>query len=475
MPTADTGNWDLVVEIAASTVSTLLATRLTTTALPTRQVSNARFSGTVTPAFSPKGLTLAANGDVSISFSIDNTTVHVSQLNSAPPGVPNPPTPPLSEVALKGVVTVTDHLDLVANAVAIDFSASPLLGQPKIVVALQESEILASELVTLMLGYAYLLGGQTGYDTAKAQLLADVRSEVESAVQDAVTSLGTITVLPAPVLPAPLAITGSALLVQAPSFHVCYSIGGPAGNVALISRSMLLTSSLTGMPVDAGAFALSNASLLRDFVRPALIAAVGLPPGGFVPGHPCFFLGGAPLAVVGVPLARVAVSVDSVLAGIDESGLLHVLAHVSARTTDGSFSISASVDATFAVTATITGGTLTLGVTPVGTPAVSSDLSIAWWIYVYGAVTGGFGLVEILAFGDLFAGALLNGPLASGLAGALPAVTAAIPLPTSLGTLTVRSARTFEADSARRVIALLGGAITIVDPFRSHDVIVNVI
>ena len=176
-----------------------------------------------------------------------------------------------------------------------------------------------------------------------------------------------------------------------------------------------------------------------------------------------------------MPPGIVAATVDSVLAGIDESGMLHVLAHVSAATTDGSFSISASVDATFAVTATISGGTLTLGVTPVGVPAVSSDLSIAWWIYVYGAVTGGFGLVQILAFGDLFAGALLNGPLASGLAGALPAVTASMPLPAGLGTLTVRSARTFQADAGRRLISLAGGAITIADPFRSHDVIVNVI
>ncbi len=32
------------------------------------------------------------------------------------------------------------------------------------------------------------------------------------------------------------------------------------------------------MPVDAGAFALGNASLLRDFVRPALVAAAELPP-----------------------------------------------------------------------------------------------------------------------------------------------------------------------------------------------------
>ena len=284
MPTADTGNWDFVVEIAASTVSTLVATRLTTAALPARQVSNARFAGTVTPAFSPTGLTLSANGDVSISFSIDKTTVHVSQLNGAPPGIPNPPTPPLSEIALKGVVTVTDHLDLVSNAVVIDFSASPLVGQPKIVVALQESELLASELVTLMLAYAYLLGGQTGYDTAKAQLLADVRSEVESAVQQAVAGLGTVTVLPAPVLPAPLAVSSSALLVQTQSFHVfAAAIRRPAGNVALISRSLLLSSSITGMPVDAGAFALGNASLLRDFVRP-VVAAAGLPPGGFIPG-----------------------------------------------------------------------------------------------------------------------------------------------------------------------------------------------
>ncbi len=72
MPTADTGNWDLVVEIAASTVSTLVATRLTTArCLPAslqRALRGNRDAG-VQP-YRPHAL---RQRDVSISFSIDKT------------------------------------------------------------------------------------------------------------------------------------------------------------------------------------------------------------------------------------------------------------------------------------------------------------------------------------------------------------------------------------------------------------------
>ena len=116
---------------------------------------------------------------------------------------------------------------------------------------------------------------------------------------------------------------------------------------------------------------------------------------------------------------------------------------------------------------------MTFTVTPIVPPAVSSDASIAWWMYLAGALVGGLTLVGIIAAIDAFSGLLLNGAIATAVGGALPTIAVPVPLPGRIPALAVRSVRTTQADSIRRSISLLG--ITISDPFRSHDVIVNLV
>ena len=106
--------------------------------------------------------------------------------------------------------------------------------------------------------------------------------------------------------------------------------------------------------------------------------------------------------------------------------------------------------------------------------AVTSDVSIAWWMYVAGALAGGLTLVGVLAAIDAFAGSLINGALGTAIAGALPTFTAPLPLPGRAAALTPRALTSTQADSVRRSVTLFPG-ITITDPFRSHDLIVNLV
>jgi hypothetical protein len=115
-----------------------------------------------------------------------------------------------------------------------------------------------------------------------------------------------------------------------------------------------------------------------------------------------------------------------------------------------------------------------LTVTPIVPAVVSSDVSIAWWMYLAGALAGGLTLVGVLAAIDSFAGLLINGAIGTAVAGALPTITVPIPLPGRAPALTLRALTSTQPDSATRSTTLFPG-LTISDPFRSHDLIVNLV
>jgi hypothetical protein len=168
------------------------------------------------------------------------------------------------------------------------------------------------------------------------------------------------------------------------------------------------------------------------------------------------------------------VTLDSLIAGIDEAGLLHIVTRLTATGTMGTFTVSALVDNSFRFAATSRGGTLTLTVTPIVPSAVTSDVSIPWWMYVAGAVVGGMTLVGVEVAIDSFAGLLINGAIGTAIAGVLPTITAPVPLPGRTPALTPRALTSTQPDSARRLVTFAPG-ITIPDPFRSHDLIVNLV
>lgn len=470
MPVPDNGGWDLTVEIAANALAALIGGALPPA--PPRQIQTNLASGTLTPQVRITGATLSATADLTVSLSTDGTMLRITQL-TFPPGAGTPPALPV-DVEIKATVRVTARLTMRSNALVVDFAPMPVLNQP-LVVADVDDEVLLEPPFLILLAWAFANGGQAGLDQMRRLILDTLEDGLENGVRDAVTSLGTVVLVPAPTLPPPLAVTGSALLASPASLRVFYSVGGPAGNTSLVTRSMLLTSSVTGTPADAAALCISNACLLRDFVRTGLIAPpLALPAGGFLAGHPCLFVGPVPIPLPAGGIPGVAgATFDSLLAGTDEAGLLHLVASMTATGVGGSFTYRATVDASFAFSASASGGTLTLAFTPVTPPAVRSDVSIAAWVYVAAGLTGGAALVGVLAAVDAFAGAAVDGPIATAIGGALPTITLGIPLPSRLPALAVRTSSTAQPDSTRRSIPI--GGISIPDPFRSHDIIVNLI
>jgi hypothetical protein len=231
-----------------------------------------------------------------------------------------------------------------------------------------------------------------------------------------------------------------------------------------------LSSSVSGLPVDAAAICLNNRSLLGDFVRPAIATALGIPLSSFSASHPCLVVVPVvlPPAAFRGPIAGIAsVTLDSLLAGIDESGHLNITSRITANGVAGAFSVTATVVTVFTIAASISGGALSLTVSPFGAAAVSSDIAIAWWVYVTGVLVGGSPLASVLLAIDLFGGSLVNGPLGRALMA--PTISFSSPLPTRLPTLAVRIVSTTQADAPPRTIG------TTPDPFRSHDAIMNLV
>lgn len=489
MSSADNGGWDVAIEVAANALSSLVGPLLPQ--LPQRQLVTPAFQGTVTPQAIVTGTSLTTAGDLTANVSIDGTNLRVTNLTIPLPNVMNPPPDWLDDIPIKGTVRVTDRLEmrptltaggLASATLVIDFAPTPVLNQPSIVAEIDDS-FLTAPLVSIALGVAFNAGGQQGFEQLRDNLRQAIRTNIEAAVRSAVVGLGVITLVPAPALP--FAITASAFRATPTSLHVLYAMG-PPGNTSLITRSMLLTSSLTGASVDVAALSLGNVSFLRDFLRDLTLrgAPLGLPLSMFISGHPCLFVG--PISITrrgsqvvpflpgGPPDGISDISLDSLIAGIDEAGLLHVVARLTATGSAGAFTVSALVDNSFRFAATTTGGALTLTVTPIVPAVVSSDVSIAWWMYLAGALAGGLTLVGVLAAIDIFAGLLVNGAIGTAIAGALPTIAVPIPLPGRAPALALRALTSMQPDSATRSTTLSPG-FTISDPFRSHDLIVNLV
>jgi hypothetical protein len=470
MPTADTGNWDIVIEIATNAMQRVVG-GLLPRSLPATRISNPGLSGTVTPHIAPGAVSLSGGGEVTIGISIDGTEIHVEEIDLPIPGVTNPLPAWLSTIVLNGDVHVTDRLEMQGNNLVIDFSPDSAHSQPAVSVSLDEGSLLSAPLVQFALAAAFLSGGEAAYTAARHQLVDELEAQIEQQVLSALTTTGRVTVVAAP----PFPITASALLTQSQSLHLCYALCNPAGSTAAISRSMLLTTT-AGAPADVAAFAISNASLLGCFVKPEVTRILGLPASRFLSGHPCFFLGHSAIPVPGLPGLITEVTVDSLIAGIDELGLLRLQLGLTAKGVAGAFKITASADLAFAITAGVRGSTLSIEIAQSRPPIIESDIAIEWWVYVAGGLTGGVGVAVILGLVDVFGGRLLDGPLSSlvsGLIGSIPPVTA--PLPSAAPPVRVREVKRVEPDSVRRTIPLPPLPFPLPDPFRSHDVIVNFI
>ncbi|MGN6217701.1 MAG: hypothetical protein ACTHN7_12250 [Solirubrobacterales bacterium] len=472
MPTADTGNWDLVIEVATSALQRAVGGLLPTSTGPS-SISNATLKGTITPHLAPGAVSLATGGEVTLGLLFDGTEIEVEEVFLPIPvaGIEgHKPAPWLSKIVLRGQVHVTDHLEMRGNDLVIDFSHDSARSQPAVSVALDESSLLAAPLIQFILAAAFLSGGETVYNATRQLLVSEVEAQIK---QQVLASLpGVVAVVPAPNISGH-PITASALLTQSQSLHLCFALCNPAGSTALITRSMLLTTS-AGTTADVAAFAISNASLLGCFVKPEAMSTLGLPASGFRSDHPCFFLGSNPIPIPGLPSSIAEANLNTLIAGIDESGLLRIQAGLSAVGPAEAFHITTSIDVALSINASVSGGNLAIEIAEARPPIFESEVSIEWWVYVAGGLTGGLGIAAILALGDIFGGKALDALLSSlikRLPVMIPSVSA--PLPTAATPVRVREVTRVEADSPRRTLNLFGFPMS--DPFRSHDIIVHFI
>ncbi len=479
MSAADEGGFDLVIEIAQQ----LLLSVAGSVAIPEtpEPIAFAGISGTFTPVAAVSEVTLGNSPTLDVSISLDGTTIVASHV----PWYLDPVPKKFRTINVTGDVTVPVPLVASGLTLAADFSSA---GTPAVSQAVFDS-IFAAPLVEFLLVVTLIVDPTGGL---YQQVKTAITNQVTTQLQAAVGSIGKVVLIDFTPMSAALAaavgkpIAGFTFAFGNLSVFLLFVIGGAFGTTP--TRSDLLRAT-GGEPADRADLIISNACLLRDLVRPNLMAppasgggGLGLTAGGFLPGTGP--VPGSPLAWVGsVPFPPAAggaissVTINSVIVGVDGTNL-RLLVSATANGLSGplgsAFTVNASIDVTVSVSAAISGGTLTLALTPVGTPAVSSNVSIAWWVYVLGFVLGGFTGVEIIAIANAFADTFANGLVAGLVKGALGPISVPIPLPSGVPALTVRQVSLFQADAPPSLV-LVDGFIIIGLPFPHNDVIINFI
>jgi hypothetical protein len=425
------------------------------------------------PAVRVVGATLPGGLDLVVTIDLTGTKLTVTSALIG--GVMVQVPAHLAEVPIAGAVAVTGRFTQGGAGGTVVFADfTPSGAYPVITPALDPNPTLAAPLVTLHLASVILAnpGNPDAYTAARDALIAMITRAVTDAVRDAIQATRSVIATPPAILP----ITALTLF-ETPRFALtlCYRMGGPGGSTTAVGRLNVLTNTATGAPLDVAVLTLGNGGLFRDLLRPAAATALGLNASGFLPGVPFAWFGGVPLALPGgLPTGVAAITLTSLIGGIDESGRLRAIASATATGVGGSFTLDTSIDQAFTLAAGPSPTGFTLTATPAGPPVVTSDVSIAAWVYVAAALSGGSALVAVLIAIDLFAGPLISGPVGTAVAGALgPGLTITVPRPSGLPPITPRLLTSFQPDAATRTITI--ATLTITFPFRDHDLIVNLV
>jgi hypothetical protein len=480
MTTADNGGFDFAVEIAEDTV-TFAARSLVIPPSAPQPFNGAGMQGRILPHVAIDDIDLIAPTTLRMKLNLQGTNILVTQIVLGGVGQSVPAW--MQNIELSGIVTIDDRLEILGNALVVNYIGDPAAGTPHVDFALDESSVLASPLVTLIMAQA-ILEDPTGttYQQRRTQILDMIRLQTITAVRSQIMSLGTQTLIPSPPpFPPPIpSVISANFKIGDRTIHMLYHTCGSGGNPALITRSNLLRRTSDGQPLDVATLIASNTGFIGCVVNPATTMALGLSPGGFVAGHPFLWIGRIPLPIVGGPPPLISgVFVTSILAGIDGTNL-RLLANLVADGVGGAFTINAAVDTTFSLTttATATGTTLTMTTTPLGLPIVQSDVSIAWWVYASSFLSGGIELATVLAAIDAFGGLVLNGVIATAVARFLPTLTLPLSLPPAIPAVTVRTQSLRQADAPTRtvtIVSALGISVPFTDPFPANDIIINLV
>ena len=469
MAIADNGGFDLTVELPAEMIT--LAAR--TMSIPESRVpiNAAGLMGEITLSLRVSEVRLIRPNLLWISLGLTGTQARITEFTLLGRGTVMVPAH-AQEASIGGQVIVEGVLRFSGNDLVVDWSENPGLGLPQIRPSLDHNVFLASLPASFLLA-GILVSDPTGteYNRTRTALLDSLNTAIANAVRSRISEIGSLLLGRAPSLPPPVRITCRDFLIWTNgAIKLLYCLGrNVPGNAALIGRSNLGLRG-DGSFLDRVALILSNGAILFDFVRPAVTARLALPAGGFHPEHPLLWFGNTP-APIPLPPLFASISITSVTAAVDGTNL-HLLVSLLAIGVDEAFTISASVDTTFSVTAAMTPGGMILAIAPVGPPLVRSTHTVAAWVYVVGIFTLGIGLTAVLGAIDLFSGSLIDGLIASSIAPFLGS-TIGLPLslPSTLPRLAVRAQSLFQADSVRRTVF----RPSFTDPFPAHDAIVNLV
>lgn len=461
MTTRDNGGFDLFMEVSPTLAAQIFAAGATIQ-VPDTPFSTPAASGTARMRLVRRQASFGAQQSVGLTFDLAGSTIEVTSAT----GFGSVPAD-LQTVDLGGSVVVADRVDARALNVVIDTTPNPASGTPDISVSLDEARVLASPLVSILLAQAYLLGGQAAMDNARSLLLSTIQSSLINGITTELTARPVNqTLISIPATLGGAAAVPPVALSTARTLMIGVQIGGPRGNLGLVTRSAL-RSGVGGRDIDGLSLVILNASLLRDFIRPRVVGLLGLTPGGFIASDPFLWSGSLTTTLPGMP----PVTITRVSVFVNETQALVLTFSFSTSVVAGGVTISATVAVPITLTTTALAGGIAVTLTPGPATVLSSRVDVAWWVYLLSAVSLGVVGLAALALADAIADGTVAAPITTAVSGAMVAATVVIPLPPGVPALTVTRQVLFQADAPRRIISF--GPFPFPAAGRDHDLVLT--
>lgn len=480
MTILDNGGFDFAVEIAESTIATLLCspTPLPQIGPALLPIINAGIQGNFKSQIVISDAKLIGPDILSIKAAINGTVFHISHITLA--GQLTPVPVDWQEIKPTGAITINDRLEVLGNALIVDFRDNASAKTPDIFFTSDQSTVFESSVLNSPLWWfvrvqARILDSTGALEAqVKAQIVQAVRVQLIDHVRWHMNR-GTPDTLIRPPDPIalPIPVVATKFRIGDRAIHMLYDSCGSGGNSSSIMRSMLLRRASDNLPLDVAAINISNSGFLGCILRPVISGSFFLNSGGFVSGHPFFWFGNIPLTISGgLPPLITRVSVTKMSAGIDGTGV-RILANLVVIGAGGAFTVNYTVDQTFSLTAptAVSGREITLTMTPSGPPSVVSDTSIAAWIYLSAFFDGGGILVTIGSAINAFRTNILDGIITGAVTRLLRGVAVPFTIPHNFRNVVIRSISSLQSDAPTRIITV--GPIVFPDPFAANDIIIN--
>lgn len=442
MSVLDNGGFDVLLEVSQSAAAGLLRSRVS---IPdrTQPFSSNGITGDATIHVTPSNARFTPGNRLGMDFALAGSTLALTAwpLPVQLPTVDN-------VVNLDATVAVGDLVQAAALSAVVNTAPDPANATPSVAVTLDRNAILASAPVTILLGYIVVSSGEAAMLAARAGILATLQTEIEAIVRTTLLAtpiVQTLVAVPPMLAPPPTPPTRNPVRVDTTvgSLRVGALLGATTGNLNLITRSALRTSSTAGTAIDALSLVISNSCLLRDVARPIIAPLLGLTPGGFVAGDPFLWTGTATTTVGAAPATITFANVF-----INESGQLVVVFSFMISALAGAITIFGTATIAVNVGITTAGPAIVVTLTPQAPVISGARIDIAWWVYLLSALTlGTHGLVAIAV-----ADAILDGTVSGG-ALSIPPFTVAVPVPSGIPPLLVTGVRLFQGDAPRRMLS----------------------